>query len=332
MATKKITVDISHRTIIFTLFLLLLIIFFQNIAGILIGLFIALLVSVATNPFVNFLEKRRIPRWLSAFLILFTLFSSLIILAIFTISPLIKETQNFVQQQLPGLIDSLAPYNIDLSTITAQLSGAPRNVARIALGTFSGIITFFTLLVITYYFLKDRPNLKTNLAHLFGDDKAETYFKVFSELELRLGAWVRGELMLMLIVGLLSYFGFVLIGLPYAIPLAVIAGLLELVPNIGPTIAAIPAVLVGFSVSPTHGFMALGLTILIQQLENNLIVPKIMQQAIGLHPVVTIVSLLVGFELGGPLLAVLSLPIILGVQVILPHFRPTPSGEGVKLS
>ncbi|MBI1871967.1 AI-2E family transporter, partial [Candidatus Collierbacteria bacterium] len=112
----------------------------------------------------------------------------------------------------------------------------------------------------------------------------------------------------------------------------VIAGLLELVPNIGPTIAAVPAVLVGFSVSPTHGFMALGLTVLIQQLENNLIVPKIMQQAIGLHPVVTIVSLLVGFELGGPLLAVLSLPIILGIQVVLPHFHPTPSGEGVKLS
>ena len=89
----------------------------------------------------------------------------------------------------------------------------------------------------------------------------------------------------MFLVGFLGYIGFVLIGLPSAVPLAVIAGVLELLPNVGPTVAAVPAVIVGFSISPTHGLLALGLTILIQQLENNVFVPKIMQHATGLHPV-----------------------------------------------
>ncbi len=330
MASKKITVDISQRTIIFTVFLLLAILFFRHIAGVLISLFIAFLVSVAINPFVNKLAKKNIPRSLSTFLILFLIFLLLALLAASIISPLVVQTENFFQQ-LPTLIDRLGVYNIDLSSFTNQLYSAPGNVIKIAISTFSGLVFFFTTLVISYYVLADRPNLKKHLVSLLGSEKGEKYSQIADELELRLGSWVRGELFLMFIVGLFNYVGFVLIGLPYAIPLGVIAGILELVPNIGPTIAAIPAVLVGFSVSPTHGFIALALSILVQQLENNLFVPKIMQHAIGLHPVITIVTLLIGFNLGGPLLAILALPTILSLQVILPHFRAEVSDVGLKL-
>ncbi len=330
MASKKITVDISQRTIIFTVFLLLAILFFRHIAGVLISLFIAFLVSVAINPFVNKLAKKNIPRSLSTFLILFLIFLLLALLAASIISPLVVQTENFFQQ-LPTLIDRLGVYNIDLSSFTNQLYSAPGNVIKIAISTFSGLVFFFTTLVISYYVLADRPNLKKHLVSLLGSEKGEKYSQIADELELRLGSWVRGELFLMFIVGLFNYVGFVLIGLPYAIPLGVIAGILELVPNIGPTIAAIPAVLVGFSVSPTHGFIALALSILVQQLENNLFVPKVMQHAIGLHPVITIVTLLIGFNLGGPLLAILALPTILSLQVILPHFRAEVSDVGLKL-
>ena len=131
----------------------------------------------------------------------------------------------------------------------------------------------------------------------------------------------------MVFVGTLNYIGFLLIGLPSAIPLAVIAGVLELIPNVGPTVAAIPAVIVGFSISPTHGFLAIGLAILVQQLENNIFVPKVMQKAIGLHPVVTIVVLSIGLKLGGPILAILALPVVLSFRVLFPHFHAPTQKE-----
>lgn len=125
----------------------------------------------------------------------------------------------------------------------------------------------------------------------------------------------------MLIVGTLSYIGYLIIGLPFALPLAFIAGMLELIPNIGPTVATIPAVLVGLSISPGHGLAALIVSIIVQQLENNVIVPKIMQKVIGLNPVVIILAIMTGFQLGGPLTAILALPIVLTARVILGHVR-----------
>lgn len=338
MTNKKISIDISQKTILTILFVGLSVYFFRHLSSVLVGLFIAYIFSVAINPVLNQLEKYRIPRPFSAFVVLISFFSVFITLVTTLVASLISQTQSFLTQ-LPSIIQKLSPYfeklnlNINLSDLTSipQIYTAPSNVAKFALGTFSGLISFFTLSVISYYLMEDRPNLKKHLDFLFGVKKGDILYKVMSQLEIRLGAWVRGEIFLMIIVGLLNYIGFMLIGIPSAIPLAVIAGVLELVPNIGPTIAAVPAVIVGFSISPTHGFLALGLAILVQQLENNVIVPKIMQRAVDLHPVVTIISLLIGFQLGGPALAVLSLPIVLSLQIILKHLKTEPKNEEIEI-
>lgn len=152
-------------------------------------------------------------------------------------------------------------------------------------------------------------------------EKGERYNSIAEKLEVEIGHWIRGEVLLMVIVGVLSYLGYLIIGLPYAVALGVIAGILELVPNVGPTIAAIPAILVGFSLSPSQGIGALVVAIVVQQLENNLIVPKVMQKTTGLNPIITLLAIMIGLKLGGPLLAVLSLPVILSARVILAHIR-----------
>lgn len=338
MNNKKISIDISQKSILTVLIVGLSVYFFQHLSSVLVGLFIAYIFSVALNPFLSLLERFKIPRPLSSFFVLISFFTATATIVTSLVRSLFSQTENFISQ-LPVLIQKLSPYferfNIDLnlSDITSipQIYTAPGNVVKIAQGTFSGLISFFTLSVISFYLMEDRPNLKKHLDFIFGLKKGSLMYKVMCELELRLGGWVRGEIFLMLIVGGLNYVGFLLIGLPNAIPLAVIAGLLELVPNIGPTIAAVPAAIVGFSISPTHGFLTLGLAILVQQLENNLIVPKVMQRTTNLHPVVTIVSLLAGYQLGGPGLAVLSLPIVLTVEVILRHIRTTPTKEEIEI-
>ena len=328
MSSKKITVDLSFRSYILAVIVLLSILFFQNILGILILVFVSFLIAVAVVPFVDFLGRKHIPRGLSTLIILLLIFSGLITLAVSMISPLISQTIGFLQQ-LPPLIERLAPYNIDLSgALTPQITSVPGNVLKLAAGTFSSLLALFTVIVISYYLVAERSHLKTRLESWFDAARAKRYLHSVEELEKRLGSWVRGQIFLMFLVGFLSYIGFVLIGLPSAVPLAVIAGVLELLPNVGPTVAAVPAVIVGFSISPTHGLLALGLTILIQQLENNVFVPKIMQHATGLHPVATILVLMIGYRLGGPLLAVLALPLVLSLLLVISHLH-TPTKEGL---
>lgn len=328
---RKLVIEISQKTIFSITFLILTLLFFQSVASSLIGLFISILIYSALNPLVSALESKKIPRSLSAIVVMLIITSGLFTLVASIIGPLITQTISFIEQ-LPYLIERLAPYNFDLSSITPQIFQAPGNVLRLAIGTFSGVLSFFTLLVISYYLLEDRPRLLGHLKFIFRDDVlADHYYSMIQEIEIRLGSWVRGMLTLMTIVGSMSFVGFSLIGLPSAIPLAVIAGILELIPNIGPTVAAIPAIIVGFSISPSHGLAALGLAVLIQQLENNLIVPKVMQKASGLHPVITIFSILIGYKLGGPLLAVLSLPIVISIDTVMLHLRKHPKEKLVEL-
>jgi len=316
MINKKVTVDLSVRSYILAVVVLLSILFFQNILSILILVFVSFLIAVAVVPFVNFLEKRHIPRGLSTFIILLLIFSGLITLAVSMISPLISQTLSFLQQ-LPPLIERLAPYNINLSSaLSPQITSAPGNVIKLAAGTFSSLLALFTVIVISYYLVAERSHLKNHLEAWFDSVRAHKYLHLVEEMEKRLGAWVRGQIFLMLLVGFLSYIGFLLIGLPSAVPLAVIAGALELLPNVGPTVAAVPAVIVGFSISPTHGLLALGLTILIQQLENYIFVPKVMEKSVGVSPIITLIALAIGLRLAGIIGVVISVPVVITLQVL----------------
>ncbi len=322
---RALTINISHKTIFFAIFTLLTLRFIYDIREIIVILFISFLLAVAINPPINWLEKKRFPRALSSILILFLTFGLLVGTIVSLVIPLFGQTQAFINR-LPSLIERLAPYNFDVSTISGELSQVPYNLLRIAVDTFSGLITSFTLIVVTFYVLQTRPKWSTYLKTWFGS-KSDRIYHALTELEVKLGHWVRGEILLMLSVGTASYIGFLLIGLPFAIPLAVIAGILEIIPNLGPTIAAVPAAIVGFTVSPTHGFLTILISIIVQQLENHLLVPNIMRKTTGIHPVVTIAAILIGFRLGGPLLAILSLPIVISLLVVISHLRFNPDTE-----
>lgn len=317
--TLRHTVDIAPSSVFWVLFVFLGIKFLSEISGVLLLVYIAFLIAVAINPLITWLEAKKIPRPLSSILVIFSLFSIIGFLLSSFIKPLVSQTQNFINR-FPEIIEKVSSYNINLDSFSSHAFTVSDQVFKIAVGTVTGIITAFTTMVISYYILQARPKLKSSLITIFGQ-KFKLYYSIFTQLEKKLGAWVRGTLLLMSSVGILSYLGYSLIGLPYAVALGVIAGILELIPNIGPTITAIFAIIVGISISPTHGLAAFVVSLLVQQLENNLLVPKIMQKTTGLHPIVTIVALLIGFRLGGPALAVISLPITLSLQVIISHLH-----------
>lgn len=314
---RNFKIEIGHRSIIFAILFVLALKFLLVIQSILIAVFIAFLLATAIYPLVNTLHRFNIPRTLSTAVILLLLVIGVSLIFASIMPLVISQTTSFLIR-FPDFLDQLGNYRIDSSVLTSQISSFSGNILRLAFDTFSLGVMLMTVLVITFYLVQERARLDERLRYLFGD-RSEKAKKLYLEIETQLGKWVRTMAILMFLIGLQTYIGLELIGIEYALPLALIAGLLEIIPNIGPTVAAIPAAIVGFATSPVHGLLTIGLAVLIQQFENNVLVPGLMKSSTGLHPVITIVALLIGFKLGGVLLAVLSLPLVLVGKIILIH-------------
>lgn len=323
-------VEISHKTIIFTVFFLLGLYFIYIIRDIVFGLFIAVMLMTALNPLVRLLQRGRIPR-LAAIWIVYLLVLTLLVVAIALLVPrLIAQTTSLIANlPIPDLAQFLKDYQINteiLSTATNSLNSIPK-VIGIVTSTFSFILTVITLMVMTFYLLIERDNLHKHLKWFFDDKEAEKKADHFvNKVEYQIGQWVRGEFTLMVIIGLLTFIGLTLLGIPYALPLAILAGFLEILPNIGPTLAAVPAIAVAWvTISPTMALGVTALAILIQQIENSLIVPQIMKSAVGVNPIITIILLLVGYRLGGVGGAALAIPIFLVIKVVVIEFYKAKS-------
>lgn len=323
METKK--VEISQKTIIFTVLLLLSLWVLYQVRGILVLLFIAFILMTAVNPLIKLARKVKIPTIVVMLVVYFGLIA-LISTVIASLVPAVVQQTKDLTLVLPTYMHNLENIfnaQFDPNVAGSYLNSIPSNLLKIAAGAFSNVMNILALFFMTYYLVLERPNLHRYFLRFFDNRDAETRAeKLILAIEQQVGGWVRGEILLMIIIGLMTYLGLIILGIPYALPLAVIAGLLEAVPNLGPTIAAIPAILLGLTISPYIALGALILSIIIQQLENNLIVPKIMQSATGTEPLVTIIVLLVGFTLGGVAGAVLAMPIFLTIQTVIKAFNP----------
>jgi len=274
----------------------------------------------AVNPIIRRTQKLKIPV-IVIMLIIYVGIITLISTVIASLIPAVVQQTRGLAQTFPTYLhnlESVFSVQFDPSVVGDYLSSIPSNILKLASGAFNNILNVMAIFFMAYYLVLDRPNLHKYLVRLFNhnNDAEAQAEKLVLDIEHIVGGWVRGELLLMGVIGAMTYLGLILLGIPYALPLAVLAGLLEAVPNIGPTIAAIPAIIIGFTISPIVGIGALAMSILIQQLENNLIVPKIMESATGTAPLVTILVLLVGYTLGGIAGAVLGMPLYLTVLTI----------------
>ncbi len=316
---RHVVIDISLSSIFRILVIVAAIFFFASTYNILILLFASLIISFSISPLVQKLENKKIHRGVSSILILITVFSIFVFAISTVISPIITQTQQLFQR-LPDLTNKVLPYQLDFNDFSSQIGSVPGKFFNFAIDTLTGAISVLAVIVMSFYLLQERSKIETDLKVWFGQ-KGEAYYKVVNELEVQIGNWFRGELILMLIIGILAFIGFSIIGIPYVLPLTLIAGLLEIIPSIGPVVAAIPAAIVGFSISPALGLGALVVSILIHQLENNLITPTVMKHAAGLNPIITILAVMMGLKIGGPLMSVLAIPLVLSIKVLLTHVR-----------
>ncbi|PIV09633.1 hypothetical protein COS31_04620 [Candidatus Roizmanbacteria bacterium CG02_land_8_20_14_3_00_36_15] len=316
---KSYKIEISHKTIIFTIVFVLLLKFVWVIKDLLFSIFIAFIIMSALKPAITWLNKKKVPRLVSS-IIVYLLFLAIFINSLsFIIPPLVKQSAQLLIN-IPSILENLFPQftaTFNIGALTQYLPGITSQVFNFAKNIFSNAVFTITTFFFGFYFLLEEDLIEKLLVKFFEKEQTKAAIDISSQIEKRMSNWFWGEITLMLIVGVLTYLGMSLIGIKYVLALAVLAGILEVIPNLGPTLAAIPAMLIGFSQSIFLGLAALAVSFIVQQLENNFIVPLVMKKATGLNPIITLVALIVGGRVGGVLGVVLAIPATLFLEVLL---------------
>ena len=332
MPTK---IEITAKTFLFATGIVAGFWFLIQIRQVILLLFISLILVSALHAPVDLLEKRKVPRVVAILLLYILILAAIFGILAIIIPPFVEQTNNLISR-LPVIFEAMNKfityYQIPTADIAQRLSTeigkVGGNLFRITQGVLSTFLGIITLLVLTFYLLLEWKRVINLLASAFSGKQEKRIKKLLNDVQAGLGAWVRGELILMIIVGALSYLGLFILGIPSALPLAVFAGLLEIIPIIGPIIAAVPAILTGLSVSPILAIAVAALYFIIQQLENNLIVPNVMSKAVGINPLVTLIALMIGANLLGIMGAILVVPIVVAAKIIIADLF-SPAGEEV---
>lgn len=316
---KASKIEISSRTIIFTVFFLIGLNVLWQIKELIFSLFIAFIISGALKPIVDFFENRKINRSLAAFVVYILFLLIVANLFALVIPPLINEITHlfkYFPTILKTTLPQISPY-MDFSTLAQNLPNIANETVNLVKNLFSNVIFMTSTLFFGFYLLLEKNFIENILVNFFDDAEAKRINLIVERAQRRTGSWFWGELILMLIVGIMTYIGLTIIGMKYALALAVLAGLLEVVPTLGPIISTIPAALIGFSSSYSLGLSNIIVYFIVQQLENNLLVPIVMKKIVGLHPIITLIALFIGSKLAGILGVLLAVPITIFIETLL---------------
>ncbi len=304
-----------------------------RIVSVLVLLFLGILLAESIRPIANKLQTWKIPRGVAVMIVYLLLALVLTGLGLILVPPLVvqvrevdditSEFTDWARDEVPRLYQISVDFGFDdevrelgstlTSTIT-QFIGTLAVVPFQVLGFLFGIVS---VLVIGFFWMSATERLNRSVIGLLPPKRAEAVRSLAAELSLRAGGWVRGQVLLMVFIGTVTFVGLFALGVPYPLALATWASLMEIIPIIGPFLGAIPAILVAFTKSPWLALATAILYVIVQQLENNILVPKVMERAVGLHPILVMVGVLAGGVLYGILGIVIAVPLMAAMQVLV---------------
>lgn len=325
--------DETRRTILWTIAAVLVtvvIVYAAYLARhVLLLIYISSLFAIGFSPVVRFLELRgRFPRWL-AILVLYVAVLGLLVLVLTLIFPPLIEQAKGLWKAAPAMFESAQSYLLEKGILKHRFTvreavesapgvggGAAGAVAGAAIGIAGGIFGFVTILILTFYLLLESSSLRAVFLRLFPRTRRTQIAEAANQVTTKVSAWLNGQLLLAGTIGTTSAIGLWMLGLPFFYVLALISAIGELIPIVGPFLSAIPAILVALTISYKMALFVAIFFILQQQVENHVLVPRIMSRQVGVSAATVIVALLIGGELFGILGAVLAVPTAAILQVI----------------
>lgn len=336
--SKELTIRISSSTIIASILFVLLVAFLFFMKDLVLVVLTAVVIAAAIEPATKWFIKYKVPRVISVLLVYALIATLFFGIFYFFIPVLINETSNFLNT-IPSYINSF-----DLSNNFADKAflGAPESVVEqfslrdTVLGlqssltnisggivslvsmVFGGLLSFVLIIVLSFYFSAQESGINDFLRVITPVKHQKYVLSLWKRSQIKIGRWMQGQVILALIIGVLVYLGLTILGVKYALLLAVIAAVFELIPIFGPILAAIPAVAFSFvDGGATLALFVAGLYLIIQQFENHLIYPLVVTKVVGIPPLLVILGLVVGANLAGFLGIILSVPVATIIQELV---------------
>lgn len=324
---EKKLIEISTDTILKTVFIGIVLAFLFIIRDILAIFLMAIVIAYALDPPIDWLQRKGIPRILGVLIIYIGSLFVLAFLFYIIIPPLFIEVKNFAVElpkflqnaALPGsdtlnkfpqisqpVVENLQEFISSLGDFLAKFS---RGFIQSLISVFGGLFSLVLILVISFYLAFQEKGVENSIKMVAPKEYEDYVLKIWRGSSQKIGFWLEGQILLGMIVGSLVFIALTILQIKYALSLAILAAMLELIPYFGPVIAALPAIALGFFQAPILGFILAGVYFIIQQLENHLIYPIVMRKTVGVPPIVAIFALLIGGKLGGFIGFILAVPI-----------------------
>jgi predicted PurR-regulated permease PerM len=304
-------------------------------------LFIAIVIGTVIRPIASWLNQRGFPR-AAGVLAIYFVFLLLVAGFLWLLFPLIFEQTATLASEVPGYYQKLraglsaspnifvARLGLVLPSLSPGLTPVPpegqsvvasaEQVWNYTVVTARTLFIFVVILVLTLYWALDGPRIIKSVLLLVPQGLRDSFTELIAAMEVKLAYYIAGQLILCIVIGILALIAYAIIGLPNALVLALAAGVMEAVPMIGPILGAVPAGLVALSVAPSKMIWVIVATVIIQQLENSLLVPRIMKSTVGVNPFVTLLALFAFGTLFGVAGALMAIPMAAIIQLALDHF------------
>ncbi len=326
-----VSIHITSGSIVKTLLFLVLFGLLWYLRDYVLMLLSAVVIASAIEPGVAALVRRRFSRLLAVITIYVGVVAGFVSVLIFFVPPILNDAANFLQQ-LPaalstvnvadwthGVLPSSVGSTLNSAAVLRELSttiGNSTGGVFTTVSAFFGGLTSFVLIVVFSFYLSVQETGVDDFLRIVTPAKNQAYvLGLWKRSQYKIGKWMQGQLILGFLVGILLYLGLLILGVPHALLLAVLAGVFELIPVFGQILAMIPAVAVGFIAGGvTEALLITGLYVIVQQFEAHLIYPLVVKKIVGVPPLLVILALLVGFKLVGFLGVLLSVPIAGAIQ------------------
>lgn len=315
-----------------------------QVRGVLLLIYVAGLLAIGFSPIVRLIERqkmlpigtRRFPRWFAILVLYLFIIGIATAIGFLVVPPLVRQAQQ-LWGEIPAMFERAQDWLLSRGLLSehltwkqaverADVGGGQRAVGTVfsaVTGVVGGIFGLFTILILTFYFLVEAGRLRETLLDLFARRNRARVDAAVREITVKVSAWLGGQLLLALVIGVTSAVGLWLMDIPFFYVLALIAGVGEMIPVVGPILAAIPAVAVAATVSLDKVLFVIIFFIVQQQFENHVLVPKIMERQVGVSPVTVILALLIGGNLLGIPGAILAVPTAAILQVLVTEWRAT---------
>jgi predicted PurR-regulated permease PerM len=306
--------------------------FLYMIRDIIILTFLAIVVSSSLSPLIRWFHYKKFPR---ASAVVFVYVSVLVLIGLLItliIPPFINQIGDFVDS-IPSYVDKVSQmlwyvdthyFNFDqkafLNNVEGGVTGSFSGFFSTTLGFFSGLISFIVFFFLSLYMSLEENGVEKFLVSVTPRQYKEYVRTIATRTQRKISHWLLGQLVLMLTVFAMYFIGLSLLGVPYALLLATLGGAFEIIPYIGPIIAAIPAILMATLVSPILGLSTLIFYTVAHQIESHVITPQVMKRAVGVNPVAIILSILIGAKLGGLLGIILAVPAAAVIGIFVEDF------------